>query len=145
KAGRVNVVAHLEWLGEGRWRLGYGLLPGVCRTGEVVAYLEGLSRVVEGEGVRGVVVLDNAPFHRSRGFREGRERWRRRGMEVVYLPRYSPQYNPVERVWRRVKGWLLPRRYYGRVEELRRAVEGALRELQERLERGVGQSLCVAT
>jgi len=33
-----------------------------------------------------VVVLDNAPFHRSRGFRERRERWRGRGLEVVYLP-----------------------------------------------------------
>ncbi len=145
KAGRVNAVAHLEWLGEGRWRLGYALLPGGCRTGEVVAYLEGLSREVAREGVRGVVVLDNAPFHRSRGFREGRERWRGRGLEVVYLPRYSPRYNPVETVWRRVKGWLLPRRYYGSVEELRRGVEEALRKLRERLEREVGQSLCMAT
>ncbi|RIH74979.1 hypothetical protein Mhypo_03097 [Meiothermus hypogaeus] len=32
----------------------------------MVAYLEGLSR----EGMRGVVFLDNAPFHRSRGFQE---------------------------------------------------------------------------
>ncbi|WP_119342191.1 hypothetical protein [Meiothermus hypogaeus] len=36
------------------------------RDGGVVAYLEGLSR----EGMRGVVFLDNAPFHRSRGFQE---------------------------------------------------------------------------
>ena len=63
--------------------------------------------------IRDRVVLDNAPFHRSRGFRERRERWRGRGLEVVYLPRYSPRYNPVETVWRRVKGWLLPRRYSG--------------------------------
>ncbi len=92
-----------------------------------------------------MVVLDNAPFHRSRGFKEGRERWRGRGLEEVYLPRYSPQYNPVETVWRRVKGWLLPRRYYGSVEELRRAVEEALRKLRERLEKEVGKSLCMAT
>lgn len=98
KAGRVNAVAHLEWLGEGRWRLGYALRPGGCGTGE-----------------------------------------------VVYLPRYSPRYNPVETVWRRVKRWLLLRRYYGSVEALRRGVEEALRELRERLEREVGQSLCMAT
>lgn len=51
----------------------------------------------------------------------------------------------METVWRRVKGWLLPRRHYGSVGELREAVEGALRALQEELEREVGQSLCVGT
>ncbi|WP_234557473.1 transposase, partial [Thermus tengchongensis] len=68
-----------------------------------------------------------------------------RGLEVVYLPRYSPRYNPVETVWRRVKGWLWLRRDYGGVEERRRGVGEALRKLQERLEREVGQSLCMAT
>jgi putative transposase len=47
----------------------------------VVAYLEGLSREVV-------------------------ERWR--GLEVAYLPRYSPHLNPVESVWRRVKGDMDP-------------------------------------
>jgi putative transposase len=75
--------------------------------------LEGLSREVAREGVRGVVFLDHAPFHRSRGFREAVERWRGRGLEVAYLPRYSPHLNPVETIWRRVKGFLMPRRHYG--------------------------------
>jgi putative transposase len=91
----VNAVAHLERRSCGGWALGYALLEGRCGTGEVVAYLEGLSREVAREGVRGVVFLDNAPFHRSRGFREAVERWRGRGLEVAYLPRYSPHLNPV--------------------------------------------------
>jgi putative transposase len=95
EAGRVNAVAHLEQRSCGGWGLGYALLEGRCGTGEVVAYLEGLSREVAREGVRGVVFLDNAPFHRSRGFREAVERWRGRGLEVAYLPRYSPHLNPV--------------------------------------------------
>jgi putative transposase len=65
KSGRVNAVAHLERRSCGGWGLGYALLEGRCGTGEVVAYLEGLSREVAREGVRGVVFLDNAPFHRS--------------------------------------------------------------------------------
>ncbi|TFU26498.1 helix-turn-helix domain-containing protein [Thermus tengchongensis] len=55
------------------------------------------------------------------------------------------RYVPVETVWRRVKGWLLPRRYYGSVGEVRRGVEEALRKQQERLEREGGQSLCMAS
>jgi hypothetical protein len=57
KSGRVNAVAHLERRSCGGWGLGYALLEGRCGTGEVVAYLEGLSREVAREGVRGVVYL----------------------------------------------------------------------------------------
>jgi hypothetical protein len=53
KSGRVNAVAHLERRSCGGWGLGYALLEGRCGTGEVVAYLEGLSREVAREGVRG--------------------------------------------------------------------------------------------
>ena len=145
RSGRVNAVAHMERLPQGGWALGYTLLEGGCGTGEVVAYLEGLSREVAREGVRGVVFLDNAPFHRSRGFREAAEEWRRRGLEVAYLPPYSPHLNPVETIWRRVKGFLMPRRHYGSVEELRRAVAVAMERLREQMGQVVLQSLCVGT
>ncbi|WP_245959004.1 transposase, partial [Meiothermus luteus] len=52
-----------------------------------------------------------------------------RGLTVGYLPRYSPHLNPMEGVWRRVKGFLMPRRHYGGVEELREAVVQALKAL----------------
>jgi putative transposase len=145
KSGRVNAVAHLERRSCGGWGLGYALLEGRCGTGEVVAYLEGLSREVAREGVRGVVFLDNAPFHRSRGFREAVERWRGRGLEVAYLPRYSPHLNPVETIWRRVKGFLMPRRHYRSVEELRGAVAVAMERLREQMGQGVLQNLCIGT
>ncbi|MGC8876731.1 transposase, partial [Thermus sp.] len=105
----------------GGWVLGYRLLEGRCGTGEAVAYLEGLSREVAREGVRGVV------------------------FQVAYLPRYSPHLNPVESVWRRVKGFLMPRRHYGSVGELRRAVAEALERLRERMRQEVLQGLCVGT
>jgi putative transposase len=37
--------------------------------------------------------------------------------------------NPVETVWRRVKGFLMPRRHYGSLEELEEAVVEALKAL----------------
>jgi putative transposase len=73
------------------------------------------------------------------------ERWRGRGLEVAYLPRYSPHLNPVETIWRRVKGFLMPRRHYRSVEELRGAVVAAMERLREQLGHGVLQSLCIGT
>ena len=48
---------------------------------------------------------------------------------MAYLPRYSPHLNPMEGVWRLVKGFLMPRRHYGSVEKLKEAVVQALKAL----------------
>jgi putative transposase len=36
----------------------------------------------------------------------------------MYLPAYWPHLNPVEGVWRRLKGFLMPRRFYDSVPSL---------------------------
>jgi hypothetical protein len=64
---------------------------------------------------------------------------------VAYLPRCSPHLNPVETIWRRVKGSLMPRRHCRSVEELRGAVAVAMERLREQLGQGVLQSLCIGT
>jgi len=47
-----------------------------------------------------------------------------------YLPAYCAHLNPIEGVWRRLKGFLMPRRFYDdSVAELRQAVLSALRLL----------------
>jgi len=68
--------------------------------------------------------------------------WR---LAVAYLPRYSPHPNPVESVWRRAKGFLLPRRRYGSVGELRRAVAVAMGRLRAQVGQVVLPSLCAGT
>jgi putative transposase len=50
--------------------------------------------------------------------------------------------NPVERIWRRVKGFLMPRRHYRSVEELRGAVVAAMERLREGLGQGVLHVSC---
>jgi putative transposase len=76
-----------------------------------------------------VVYLDNASFHRSQDFRRCWERWLACGLRVRYLPCYSPHLNLMETVWRRVKGGLMPRRYYEDVASLRAAVVAGLKQL----------------
>jgi transposase len=48
------------------------------------------------EGVRQILVLDNASWHKAR-----RLHWHH--FEVKYLPAYSPDFNPIERLWLRLK------------------------------------------
>ena len=59
-----------------------------------------------------VVVLDNAPWHRSSLIQQKISEWRTKNLYVFYLPPYSPQLNMIEILWRKIKyEWLEPRNY----------------------------------
>lgn len=77
-----------------------------------------------------VVVLDNAAFHKGGVIAQEREAWEVRGLFLRYLPAYCPCLNLIEGVWRVVKGFLMPRRCYGSVVELRDALLAALLALK---------------
>ncbi len=40
-----------------------------------------------------VIVLDNAPIHRSEEFQEKIEEWERQGLKIYFLPTYCPSLN----------------------------------------------------
>ena len=90
----------------------------------------GLAQQAEWGGKPVVLFLDNAPFHRSGRLRARTAEWERMGLVLRYLPRYSPHLNPMEGIWRRIKGFLMPRRFYPTVVELRAAVTEAACLLQ---------------
>ncbi len=70
-----------------------------------------------------IVVMDNLASHKVAGIRETIDEV---GASVWYLPPYSPDLNPIEKLWSKVKTWL--RRIAARtVEGLIQAVGDALR------------------
>ena len=50
-----------------------------------------------------VLVLDNAPVHRSKKFSERLERWQQKNLYIFFLPRYGPHLNKAETFWRKAK------------------------------------------
>ncbi len=128
KQGRINLIDTLR-LGEGVELVEYRMLEGACRTGEVLGYLDALAEQAAREDRRVVVVLDNAPFHKAGAIRAARPGWEAKGLELYYLPAYCPHLNLIEGVWKRLKGFLMPRRFYDSLAELKQAVLSALRLL----------------
>lgn len=54
-----------------------------------------------------VVVLDNAPIHKSKKFTAKVEQWKEQDLWIYFLPPYSPELNLIEILWRRIKyQWL---------------------------------------
>ena len=54
-----------------------------------------------------VLVVDNASIHKVAGIRELIEE---RGARILYLPAYSPDFNPIELAFYTIKGWLCTNR-----------------------------------
>jgi putative transposase len=115
--------------GEGHERLEYRMLEGSCNSTEVLLYLEALAEKSQREDRPCVVVLDNAPFHTAGAIREREAEWEARGLTLYRLPAYCPHLNLIEGVWPRLKGFLMPRRFYDCVGELKQAILHALRLL----------------
>lgn len=47
-----------------------------------------------------VIILDNASFHRKKRLNNICEK---HGRKIVFLPPYSPELNPIEKTWARIK------------------------------------------
>jgi transposase len=67
-----------------------------------------------------VVIMDNLPAHKVAGIKELIEA---KGAKLIYLPPYSPDLNPIEKCWSKIKTYLRKAKARTRAE-----LEKALRE-----------------
>ena len=72
-----------------------------------------------------VVILDNLATHKIRGVRDALEAV---GARLLYLPPYSPDFNPIEPKWSKIKQ-TLRRHAPRREEELLRAAKTAFQSI----------------
>ena len=91
-----NVKRYLSGSLDWRTKRVYSTL-GKCRNGELfIAHLAELNRALKHYQVVHVI-CDNAPFHTSQAVRAWLADHPR--IRLVFLPRYSPELNPIERIW----------------------------------------------
>lgn len=100
-ARRFNVIGLQHYQGALQWSGHWGTVT----SGEIVAFFDLLSEQLE-RPLR--VVLDNAGIHRAKRVQARRAHWRAKGLELVYLPPYSPELNGIEILWKQLKYFWLP-------------------------------------
>jgi len=77
----------------------------------VTACFDAFSRYIT---KRTIVVLDNAPIHHSAIFKSQIGRWEERGLFLYFIPKYSPELNLIEILWKHIKYfWLSTSAYKG--------------------------------
>jgi transposase len=89
-----------------------------CIIAAVERYIARLRRSGMNKPIR--LVWDNASSHHSAQMDEARERWKKQGVEIEFLPPYSPTLNRIEILWQRVKHLWLPLKAYHSFNALRR-------------------------
>ena len=72
------------------------------------------------KGRRCFLALDQAGWHNSKGLQVPTN------IELIFLPAYSPELNPVERLWRWLKRHSLRNRFYQDLDSLMNAVRSCL-------------------
>ena len=85
-------------------------------------FLKDLNETSRVEGRRVVIISDNAKYHHARLHAAWREQMAP-GFELDFLPHYSPELNPIERVWKLTRRLSLHNRYFGFLDSVVDAVE----------------------
>lgn len=77
-------------------------------------FLEEMSKHLKGKEI--ILVLDGAGWHKSSMLKVPRN------IEIVYLPPYSPELNPVERLWHYIKANTIKNKVYENLSSLEEVV-----------------------
>jgi transposase len=97
-----------------------------CNTDVFQVFLDTLAQEYpHKEGIRQILIMDNASWHKTKSLC-----WHH--FEAQYLPPYSPDFNPIERFWLRIKNDFFSDFFCRKGEDLEARILTALRHfLQE--------------
>lgn len=80
-------------------------------------FLQPLRKLSGQSGRRVIVITDNAKYHHAKLHQEWRQQ-QASGFILDYLPPYSPELNPIERVWKRTRRNCVHNVYFSRLQDL---------------------------
>lgn len=100
KGKRINVAGLINRQADFYYQTHTGHLS----SKEIIALLDSFCEKLQ---QKTVVVLDNAPTHRSKAFMEKVKHWQEQDLYIFFLPAYSPELNKIEMLWKNIKyQWL---------------------------------------
>ena len=74
------------------------------------------------------LVLDGSAYNRAK---DVRLLARKLGIRLIYLPSYSPNLNPIERLWKFMKKKVTANRYFEEFDDFKNALTNFFRYLQK--------------
>ncbi len=78
-----------------------------------------------------VLVMDNAPWHKSKKVLGKQNEWAQKDVYLFFLPKYSPHLNLIETLWRKIKYEWLRAEDYLTAGTLKEAVFNIIRKYDD--------------
>ncbi len=121
----INVIAGIGWF-EGKI---YGTMY-ECSI-DSAAFVHFLSEMLKSTNNHIHLIIDQAPYHRSD------ETWafvkaNSKRLTIHFLPSYSPDFNPIEKLWSRWKNHYLNDRFFQTIGELSESIMGVFKAFREK-------------
>jgi transposase len=85
-------------------------------------FLQSLYKVSQVEGKKIIIICDNAKYHHAILHKDWRHE-KNNHFALDFLPPYSPQLNPVERVWKLLRRLRLHNQYFNSLDNVIEEVE----------------------
>src|SRR5262249_16580111 len=122
---------YLHVLGAYDWATGFVSYTTAERknTDSFVAFLEHL--LTEYQRQKLILVMDNASYHRSAAAQAALSLYEDRIL-VLWLPKYSPYLNPIERFWLHLKQFTVANRLHRSLDDLTLSLEQFMDSQQNR-------------
>jgi transposase len=86
------------------------------------SFLKYLRTVSSHSGRKVFIIIDNARYHHARLHKEWREKCSSK-FELMFLPPYSPELNPIERVWKLTRRMSVHNRYFPSLKSISDAID----------------------
>ena len=87
------------------------------------SFLKKLAAISRSRGRKIIVILDNARYHHAKLHKDWRKEMESKGFFLRFLPPYSPDLNPIERVWKLIRRLKLHNRFFKTISEVINSVE----------------------
>ena len=79
------------------------------KADDIIAFLDQIAETLD---KKTIVILDNAPTHKSKAVEAKLQEWKEKKLFLQFIPPYAPELNLIEILWRRIKyKWLTPDSY----------------------------------
>lgn len=94
-----------------------------CFNGEsFFSFLKKVRQISSHSGGKVVIIMDNARYHHAKLHAPWRQSCEER-FHIEFLPPYSPDLNPIERVWKLTRRLMIHNRYFPSIDDVITAVE----------------------
>ena len=130
---RLNILG----IYEAKKSFNYALALGSFRKDSLIRILDVEAQEAENHlaktGVNTVIILDNYSVHKSHQVKAKEKTWQDQGLDLFFLPTYSPELNLIEGEWNQIKAHEISGRMFEDEYDLALAVKESLNNRSQKV------------